>query len=104
MIDVHDRADGLAGDPRTELAGCRASIEVLDQQIVALLAERVALGQRTAGLKRAAGLPILDPQREAEVIRRAVVAARAKNLPTETVRQIFWHIVGLSRRLQEDAE
>ena len=74
----------------------------LDQGIIALLAERMALGQRTAGLKRAAGLPILDPRREAEVIRRAVVAARAKDLPTEPVRQIFWHIVGLSRRAQEE--
>jgi hypothetical protein len=31
-----------------------------------------------------------------------VVAARAKDLPTEPVRQIFWHIVGLSRRAQEE--
>ena len=49
-------------------------------------------------------MPILDPQREAEVIRRAVVAARAKGQPTEAVRQIFWHIVGLSRRVQEETE
>jgi chorismate mutase len=89
---------------KSELAACRSAIEELDQRIIALLAERVALGQRTAGLKRTAGLPILDPQREAEVIRRAVVAARAKGLPTEAVRQIFWHIVGLSRRVQEETE
>jgi hypothetical protein len=38
------------------------------------------------------------------VIRRAVVAAREKDLPTEPVRQIFWHIVGLSRRAQEETE
>lgn len=102
MIAVNEHSDGTTGDPRAELADCRTSIEALDLQIVALLAERIALGQRTAGLKRAAGLPILDPQREAEVIRRAVVAARAKQLPTEPVRQIFWHIVGLSRRIQEE--
>ena len=94
----------LVEEARAELAGCRAVIEELDQRIVALLAERVALGQKTAGLKRTAGLPILDPQREAEVIRRAVVAARAKGLPIESVRQIFWHIVGLSRRVQEESE
>ena len=76
MIAVADGVERRVSDPLAELA--------------------------TAGLKRAAGLPILDPRREAEVIRRAVVAAREKDLPTEPVRQIFWHIVGLSRRAQEE--
>ena len=104
MIAVADPVDRGVAEARAELAGCRAQIEELDLRIIALLAERVALGQKTAGLKRTAGLPILDPQREAEVIRRAVAAARAKELPTESVRQIFWHIVGLSRRVQEEKE
>jgi chorismate mutase len=90
-------------DPREELAACRAAIEAVDQQLVALLAERVALGRRTSGLKRAAGLPILDPQREAAVIRRAMEAARSHGLPEESVREIFWQVIGLSRRVQEEA-
>ena len=104
MIAVADPVDRGVDEARAELASCRAKIEELDLRMIALLAERVALGQKTAGLKRTAGLPILDPQREAEVIRRAVAAARAKELPTESVRQIFWHIVGLSRRVQEEKE
>ena len=93
-----------APDPRAELAACRTEIEQVDRRIVALLAERVTLGRRTALLKRAAGLPILDPQREAEVIRRAVTAAREHDLPSEAVREVFWHVVGLSRRAQEEAQ
>jgi chorismate mutase len=88
-------------DPREELAACRGAIEAVDQRLVALLAERVALGRRTAGLKRAAGLPILDPRREAAVIRRAMEAARRHGLPEEPVREIFWQVIGLSRRAQE---
>ena len=88
-------------DPLAELAQCRGEIEDLDRRLIALLAERVALGKRTAALKTAAGLPILDPQREAEVIRRAVVTAREHDLPVEAVREDFWHVVGLSRRAQE---
>ena len=91
-----------ANDPLTELATCRAQIEEIDRKLVALLAERVALGRRTATIKRAAGLPILDPQREAEVIRRAVTTAREHDLPVEAVREVFWHVVGLSRRAQEE--
>lgn len=90
-------------DPRTALAECREAIEALDRRIVGLLAERIAVGKRTAALKQAAGLPILDPAREAEVIRRAVATARAHDIATEPVREIFWHIVGMSRRAQETA-
>lgn len=91
------------GDPLNALAQCRSEIEAIDRRLIALLAERVALGKRTATLKRAAGLPILDPQREAEVIRRAVATAREHDLPVEATREIFWHVVGLSRRAQEEA-
>ena len=91
-------------DPLAELAQCRTEIEDLDRRLVALLAERVALGKRTATLKKAAGLPILDPQREAEVIRRAVATAREHDLPVEAIREVFWHVVGLSRRAQEAAQ
>ena len=86
-----------------ELARCRTEIEDIDRRLVALLAERVALGRQTATIKRAAGLPILDPQREAEVIRRAVTTAREHDLPVEAIREVFWHVVGLSRRAQEEA-
>ena len=88
-------------DALAELAQCRGEIEDLDRRLIGLLADRVALGKRTAALKTAAGLPILDPQREAEVIRRAVVTAREHDLPVEAVREVFWHVVGLSRRAQE---
>jgi len=86
----------------SELASCRAQIEEVDRKLIALLAERVTLGRKTATIKRAAGLPILDPQREAEVIRRAVTTAREHDLPVEAVRELFWHVVGLSRRAQEE--
>ena len=95
-------SDRDAGDPLAELGECRSAIEELDRKLIALLAERVALGKRTAALKRTAGLPILDPQREAEVIRRAVTTAREHALPVEAVREVFWHVVGLSRRAQEE--
>lgn len=86
------------------LAECRDAIEALDLRLVALLAERVELGRQTARFKLAAGQPLLDPAREAAVIRRAVAAARDLALPVEPVREIFWQIVGMSRRAQEGAQ
>jgi chorismate mutase len=87
--------------PTAELARCRDEIEAIDRDIIALLARRMALGKRTGDLKRAAGLPILDPTREAAVIRRASGEARAVGLPPEPIREVFWQIVGMSRRVQE---
>lgn len=105
--DVAGISGGGAGDEddkaRAQLAACRTEIEEIDRRLIGLLAERVSLGRRTATIKRAAGLPILDPQREAEVIRRAVATARQHGLPVEAVREVFWHVVGLSRRAQEES-
>lgn len=92
-----------AAEALAELARCRDEIERIDNEIVTLLARRLALGKRTGDLKRAAGLPILDPTREAAVIRRVTGVARDAELPTEPLREIFWQIVGMSRRVQEEA-
>ena len=84
-----------------ELGRCRDEIEAIDHQIIELLARRMTLGRRTGDLKRLAALPILDPTREAAVIRRVAGEAREAGLPTEPIREIFWQIVGMSRRAQE---
>jgi chorismate mutase len=92
-----------AADALAELARCRDEIERIDNDILGLLARRLRLGKRTGDLKRAAGLPILDPTREAAVIRRITEVARDAGLPTEPVREIYWQIVGMSRREQEES-
>jgi chorismate mutase len=84
-----------------ELSHCREEIERIDRDIIALLARRLVLGKRTGDLKRDAGLPILDPTREAAVIRRVTEEAREAGLPPEPIREVFWQIVGMSRRAQE---
>ena len=63
---------------------------------------RVALSKEIGSVKKVAGLPTLDPAREAEVIRRAAGIARDQGLNDEKVRDIFWHVIGLSRAVQVD--
>jgi len=85
-----------------ELLRCRQQIESLDRELVGLLAKRVALSKEIGAIKKVAGLPTLDPAREAEVIRRAAGMAREAGLADEKVRDIFWHVIGLSRAVQVD--
>ena len=99
-----DRERGAGGDVTDELAQLRRDIEQIDRRIVELLAERMDIGRRTGAIKRDAGRPILDAAREAEVIRRAVTAARELGVPQEETRESFWHIVGMSRRGQEGGD
>ena len=68
---------------------------------VALMKSRLVLGVALRD-KKVAGLPTLDPAREAEVIRRAAALAREVGLSDEKVRDIFWHVIGLSRAVQVD--
>jgi prephenate dehydrogenase len=92
-----------ARTPGEVLMECRNAIEVVDRRIVALLAQRVALGLRAATAKRDAGLPIADPAREADVFANVVAAADEQGLSVGAVRDIFQRIVAMSRRAQEDA-
>ena len=82
------------------LAPLRARIEAVDAQIVTLLAERQDLSAELAAAKHAAGVPIVDLAREADVLRRATDHARAVQLDEDVVRHIFWCLIDLSRRAQ----
>jgi chorismate mutase len=90
--------------PAQELARIRAEIERIDRSIVELIAERAALAREVGPVKGALGMPTLDPPREAAVVRRASALAREAGVPEEDVRYVFWHLVGLCRRVQMEGE
>jgi chorismate mutase len=90
-------------EQEARLDGLRTGIARIDESLVALLAERVALAREVGAVKRAAGLPRLDPAREAAVVRNGTQLARGVGLDDEEVREILWRVVGLCRRAQEEA-
>jgi chorismate mutase len=90
--------DGSTAD--AELERIRAEIERMDREMIALIARRVRLAREIGKQKQALGLPVLDPAREAGIVRRAGELAREAGLDDEDVRYIFWHLIGLSRRAQ----
>ena len=98
---MSEATDAPAG---AELARIREEIERIDREIVELIAERVALARQVGSIKQALGMPTLDPPREAAVVRRAGELAREAGVADEDVRYVFWHLVGLCRRAQLEAE
>jgi len=88
----------------TDTESLRAEIERIDRELIGLIGKRVQAAHSMGRAKRAAGLTMRDPAQEAVVIRRAATLARAARLPEEEIRDIFWQLVALSRRVQQDSE
>lgn len=82
------------------LADLRAQIEAVDARLIATLAERVVLARAAGHAKVLAHHPVVDPAREAAVVTRAVVLARAAGLVEDDVRALYWRIMAMSRRVQ----
>lgn len=71
--------------------------------LVDLLARRLALMPAVATYKRAHGLPIEDPDREAIVLHQAVDAAAAAGLDPASVRTAFAEQIALAKAVQQRA-
>lgn len=83
------------------LAELRARILALDDELIRLVGERRDLVVEVGELKKAAGLPVLDPGREARVVRRAAERARELGVDEEMVRDVVWRIIAAARDAQE---
>jgi chorismate mutase len=84
------------------LDGIRAELERLDRALVVLIGERVRVARQAAAIKRREGVPSSIRVRNA-VVRRAAEWARAAGLPEEDMREVFWGLVGLTRRVQRES-
>lgn len=82
------------------LRSLRDRIAAADEALVDLLADRLALARAIGEVKRELGLPVLDPAREAEVVRRAAERARARGVDPELVRDVVWRIMAQARGAQ----
>ncbi len=77
----------------------RKKIDAIDEQIVTLLNRRASEVKQVGRIKTAAGLPLIDEMREAEIYRR-VAGENFGQIGTEALLRIFEQIVAESRRLQ----
>jgi len=85
-----------------DIDALRARIDEIDARLVALLNERASCALAIGHLKEAAGLPIYQPAREAEVLAR-VGAANGGPLDTEAIVRLFERIIDEARRLERMA-
>src|SRR5262245_6503331 len=84
------RAQSAQGD--RALAARRAKIDAVDARIVALLNERAEVVREVGRIKKQSGVPVTDPKRVEDVLRRIASANRGP-LANEHVRRIYETIV-----------
>ena len=77
----------------------RKRIDSIDEQIMMLLNRRAAEVKQIGRIKTAAGIPLVDAQREAEIYRR-ITAENFGQIDNDGLMRIFEQIVAESRRIQ----
>ena len=76
-----------------ELNGLQTEIDVVDDQLIALLAIRFARSRRIGVIKREAELPATDPQRIREQQRRFVALCISNGLNAEMAARLIETII-----------
>lgn len=79
----------------------RAAIDVCNHRIVAVLHERAALVREVAAWKRAHGIPVADPAREAAMLEDIGRLAAAEGFDAAALQRIFAVVFAESRALGE---
>lgn len=83
------------------LDALRTRIAEVDRRLIDLVGERRDLALEIGAVKQALGLPVMDPAREAGVVRKAAEQAREAGVDEELVRDVVWRIIASARQAQE---
>lgn len=96
---------GSSRDPREDaqrrLEELRERISMVDDELIRVIGERRRIALEIGRLKEVLGLPVMDPGREARVVRAAAARARDLGMDEELVRDVIWRIISSARAEQE---
>ena len=95
----HDASVRAECEPGSELAALRSEIDRIDDALLDLVEQRLALTDRIAAQKQDGSILRLRPRREADVLAR--LEGRAAQLPSNTVDAIWRELMGLSVQAQQ---
>ena len=79
----------------------RTEIDEIDRELLRLLNRRARLAMKVGALKRVAGLPCTDPERE-RVVLRTLQQANGGPLDTRAVAKLFRRIIQETRRVEAE--
>src|SRR4051812_34004044 len=83
--------------PKADLAHVREELAKKDQEIVAIIAERMRLIREVARVKAEKGLPSFDREREGAHLDDLLAKAQDTGVPDDVVRDVFARLFAASR-------
>jgi chorismate mutase len=84
-----------------DIADWRRKIDEIDRKLVALLSERAQAAHEIGKLKRDAGMPIYEPDRERYVFENTQ-KANSGPLPNRDLQRIYERIMDVMRHIQQE--
>jgi 4-amino-4-deoxychorismate mutase len=104
--DTRARADAQPGGEALGgadgLAPFRARLDELDEQIVGLLGERFEVCRGVARYKSEHDVPMMQPQRVAQVRERYLARGAQVGLPAQFAEALFELLIGATCRLEDE--
>jgi chorismate mutase/prephenate dehydrogenase len=89
-------------EAQDRLSKLRERISEVDEQLIRIIGERRDLVLQVGQIKEVLELPVMDPAREAQVVRRAAERARELGVDEEMTRDVIWRIIAAARATQEN--
>lgn len=84
-----------------KLEDWRKEIDSIDDEITALVRQRISIARQIGILKTTTGLPIVDLEREAEILRG--ISTKSESVrENKSITRIYRHILIESRRIQDE--
>jgi chorismate mutase len=80
----------------------RRRLDALDDQIARLLGERFGICREIAAYKQAHEIPMMQPERVAEVRARYLARGREVDLPADFSEQLFELLIAATCKLEDD--
>jgi len=99
MAEKRDLKTPAAASSERAIDEWRRRIDMIDEQLMRLLNSRSACAVEIGKVKRALGLPVYSPEREAWILER-VMRENPGPLDPTAVRRVFERIIDESRRLE----
>lgn len=84
------------------LEGFRRRLDPLDDEIARLLGERFEICREVAHYKSAEGIPMMQPDRVAEVRERYLARGAEAGLPAEFTAELFELLIGATCKLEDE--
>ena len=79
----------------------RKEIDIIDENIIKLLAERYNICKQVAIYKKSQNIPMMQPGRINSIMNRLAIIARSNNISEKVVQGIFSTIIKYSCELED---